>query len=65
VTERRQVFSAEERARRLQRAADQLCHEAILLDAGPSEVRAIIDAKWKELRREAQANETSEERKKK
>lgn len=65
VTERRQVFSEEERARRLQHAAEQLCHEAILLNTGLPEVRALLDAKWKELRREAHIIETSEERKKK
>src|SRR5277367_3971681 len=60
VTERRQIFSEEERSRRLQHAAEQLCHEAIFLDAGIAEVRTVIDAKWKELGRE-----TNDERKKK
>ncbi len=52
ITERRQVFSEEERIRRLQHAAEQLCHEAILLDSGIKEIRAVIEAKWKELARE-------------
>jgi GntR family transcriptional regulator len=65
VTERRQIFSDRERTRRLQHAAEQLCHEAILLGSGLPDVRAILDAKWKELQREAHNIETSEERKKK
>jgi len=65
VTERRQIFSDPERARRLQHAAEQLCHEAILLGSGFPEVRAVLDAKWKELQRETRSVETSEERKKK
>ena len=64
VAERRQVFSEEERARRLFHAAEQLCHAAILLGAGITELRAILDAKWKELRRDARVIETSDERKK-
>jgi len=60
ITERRQVFSEKERVRRLEHAAEQLCHEAILLDSGIGEIRAVVDAKWKEL-----AREINEERKKK
>jgi GntR family transcriptional regulator len=65
VTERRQIFSDMERARRLQHAAEQLCHEAILLGSGLSEIRATLDVKWKELQRNTRSIETSEERKKK
>jgi len=65
VSERRQVFSDAERARRLQHAAEQLCHEALLLGSGLPEVRATLEAKWKELQRETRTIETSEERKKK
>jgi GntR family transcriptional regulator len=65
VSERRQVFSDGERARRLGHSAEQLCHEAILLGSGLPEVRGILEAKWKELRREIHTIETSEERKKK
>jgi GntR family transcriptional regulator len=65
VSERRQVFSDVERGRRLQHAAEQLCHEAILLDSGLHELRTILDAKWRELQRETRTIETSEERKKK
>jgi GntR family transcriptional regulator len=65
VTERRQIFSDRERARRLQHAAEQLCHEAILLGSGLPEVRTILEAKWKELQRETHTIQTSEERKKK
>jgi GntR family transcriptional regulator len=65
VSERRQVFSEEERARRLQHSAEQLCHEAILLDSKLPEVRAILEAKWKDLQHETRIIETPEERKKK
>jgi GntR family transcriptional regulator len=50
VAERRQVFSEEERHRRLHHAAEQLCHEAILLGAELPEVRASVETKWKELK---------------
>jgi GntR family transcriptional regulator len=66
VTERRQVFSDEERERRLQRAAEQLCHEGILLGAALTEIRAVLDAKWRLLRSKTHLIENpSEERKKK
>ncbi len=65
VSERRQVFADVERVRRLQHAAEQLCHEAILLGTGLPEVRATLEAKWKELQRETRTVETPEERKKK
>ena len=53
VAERRQVFSQEERERRLQHAAEQLCHEAILLGVGLPEIRATVEAKWKLLQRKS------------
>ena len=53
ISKRRQVFADAERARRLQHAAEQLCHEAILLDFSIREVRATLDATWPELHREA------------
>ena len=65
VAERRQVFADAERLCRLQHAAEQLCHEAILLGSGLPEVRATLEAKWKELQRETRTIESSEERKKK
>ena len=65
VAERRQVFSDDERARRLNHAAEQLCHEAILLGSGLPELRTILDTKWKDLQRETLTIKTSEERKKK
>lgn len=65
VCERRQVFSAEERLRRLEHAAEQLCHEAILLGSSIPEIRVILDAKWKELQRDSRRISTFEERKKK
>src|SRR5580698_6995367 len=49
VSERREVFSDAERVRRLQHAAEQLCHEALLLGSGLPEVRATLEAKWKDL----------------
>jgi GntR family transcriptional regulator len=51
VAERRDVFSDDERARRLQHAAEQLCHAAILLGAELRDLHAILDAKWQELQR--------------
>jgi GntR family transcriptional regulator len=65
VVERRQVFSDAERERRLQHAAEQLCHEAILLGSALPEVRAVLEAKWKELQRDTRTIETPAERKKK
>jgi len=53
VAERRQVFSEEESERRLQHAAEQLCHEALLLGAGLPEIRSALDKKWKELQRKS------------
>jgi GntR family transcriptional regulator len=64
VSERRQVFSTEERLRRLQHAAEQLCHEAILLGSGLPEIRVILEAKWKELQRETRTIDTEERKKK-
>ena len=64
VAERRHVFSREERARRLQHAAEQLCHEAILLGAGLPDIRATLETKWKELQWQTRTVETPEERKK-
>jgi GntR family transcriptional regulator len=51
VAERRQVFSDAERIRRLQHAARQLCHEAMLLDAGLPETRQILEEIWGDLQR--------------
>ena len=65
VAERRQVFSDEERDRRLQHAAEQLCHEAILLGTGLPEIHSVLESKWKDLQRETHTVKTSEERKKK
>jgi GntR family transcriptional regulator len=65
VAERRQVFSDVERVRRLQHAAEQLCHQAIMLGSGLAEVRAILEAKWEELQRQTHTMETGQERKKK
>jgi GntR family transcriptional regulator len=65
VAERRSVFSAEEQSRRLQHAAEQLCHEAILLGAGLPDLRVTIEAAWKELQQRARTVIPPEERKKK
>jgi GntR family transcriptional regulator len=65
VTERRQIFSNQELTRRLQQAAEQYCHEAILLGYELPEIRTILEAKWKQLRRETHFIENPEERKKK
>jgi GntR family transcriptional regulator len=63
VSERRQVFSDAERARRLRQSALQLCHEALLFDAGLAETRTILEEAWKELQGEISRRETSSERK--
>jgi GntR family transcriptional regulator len=63
VAERRQVFSEAERRRRLERAAEQLCHEGFLLGARLSEIREIVDSHWKKLQRQVQSIEPSDERK--
>jgi GntR family transcriptional regulator len=65
VTEKRQIFSQSERLRRLLHAAEQLCHEAMLLGSGLPEIREILEQRWKELQRESRGTETQDERKKK
>jgi GntR family transcriptional regulator len=65
VTEKRQVFSQPERTRRLEHAAEQLCHEAMLLGSGLPEIRQILETRWKELQGAAGGKESQEERKKK
>ena len=64
VAERREVFSRQERDRRLDHAATQLCHEAILLGAELPEVRTLLEAAWKLLRRQSHTIKASEEKKK-
>jgi len=46
VTARRQIFSEEEQLRRLRHAAEQLCHEAMLLEVRLPEVNAIVKDTW-------------------
>lgn len=53
VTGRRQVFSDAEQARRLRHLAEQLCHEATLLGSKWPELRALVEATWKDLQRKA------------
>jgi GntR family transcriptional regulator len=55
VTEKRQVFSQQERLRRLRHAAEQLCHEAVMLSFGWPEIREVLEAKWKEIQSQSQA----------
>ena len=50
VAERRQVFSEEEKTRRLRHSAEQLCHEAILFGLSGSDLTKLVEAAWKELR---------------
>jgi GntR family transcriptional regulator len=50
VAQRRQVFADAERERRLHQAAEQLCHEAILLDFDLPSIRAALDQSWKRLK---------------
>jgi len=49
VAERREIYSEAEQMRRLTFAAEQLCHEAMLLAATLPEVRALVEATWKNL----------------
>ena len=65
VVERRKVFSNAERGRRLRHSAGQLCHEAMLLDAGLPEVGGILEETWNELQGETSRHENPAERKKK
>lgn len=65
VAEHRQVFSDAERERRLRHSAGQLCHEAMLLDAGLPEVRSILEKTWNEFQGEISRHENPEERKQK
>jgi GntR family transcriptional regulator len=64
VAERRSVFSPEEQSRRLQHAAEQLCHEAILLGARLPELRVTLDAAWKHLQQRTRTVTPPEPRKK-
>ncbi len=50
VSQKRQVFADAERERRLRLAAEQLCHEAILLDFDLPQVRATLEETWADLR---------------
>ena len=64
VAERREVFSRRERDRRLDHAAAQLCHEAILLGVELPAVRATLEAAWKLLQRQSHTVKATEEKKK-
>jgi GntR family transcriptional regulator len=64
VLERRQIFSAEERARRLGEAVEQLFHEALILDFPLAEVQALLEKKWHDFPSPSRS-ETDPERKKK
>ena len=63
VTEKRQVFSQQERMRRLRHAAEQLCHEAVMLSFGFPVVREVLEAKWKEIQTQSHAAESPKEKK--
>jgi GntR family transcriptional regulator len=52
VAQWRKVFADGERNRRLQQAAEQLCHEAILLDFHLPEVRKRIEVTWPKMQRD-------------
>jgi GntR family transcriptional regulator len=45
----RQIFSEDERDRRIEQSIEQLLHEALLLDFSLPEVRAALEAQWKAL----------------
>jgi GntR family transcriptional regulator len=65
VAERRPVFSDAERARRLEHAAEQLCHEAMLLGADLPEIRKTVEQAWNALQSGSGRQDPSTERKKK
>ncbi len=50
VSERRQVYSEAEQRRRLTQAAEQLCHEALLLDADLPAIQTLLESTWTNLR---------------
>ncbi len=52
VTERRQVFSEQERARRLHHAAEQFAHEGLMLGAEAGEMRNVFQETWNALQGE-------------
>jgi GntR family transcriptional regulator len=64
VLERRQIFSAEERTRRLGEAVEQLFHEALILDFPLGDVQALLEKKWNDFPSRPRS-ETDPERKKK
>ena len=64
VAERREVFSRQECDRRLDHAATQLCHEAILLGVELPEVRTLLEAAWKQLQRQSHPVKPTQEKKK-
>ena len=51
ITERRQVYSDAERARRLDAAVDTLVNEALFLGLDPAEVRDAVDKKLRGFKR--------------
>ena len=53
VTEKRPVFSMQERMRRLRHAAEQLCHEAVMLGFGLQEMRETVELRWKEIQQQS------------
>jgi len=65
VAQRRQVFSDAERLRRLAGPIEELCHEAMLLDVGLPETRALLEATWKKLQQEAVEVSMPQEKRKK
>jgi GntR family transcriptional regulator len=56
VSQKRLIFADAERERRLRLAAEQLCHEAILLDFDLSQVRTTLDEAWAGLRKAAHSH---------
>ena len=65
IGERRRVFSKEERLRRLGQGAEQLAHEALILDFALPEVQAELEKKWRALQPETMGQKTNLEGRKK
>jgi GntR family transcriptional regulator len=49
ISERRPIFSKEERSRRLGQSVEQLVHEAKILDFSLSDAQAALEKQWRTL----------------
>lgn len=61
VAERRQVFSEEERRRRLHHGIEQLLHEAFVLNFTLPEVQEAVKREWQQLQQSGGKSRATEE----